>query len=154
MKNNLSLSAVVVFMILLLILIVGCKNKEAANTGNANIQAANPVTSSAPSSETTKDYEEFFKKFENDKGYQVSHIKFPYKYASEGPDGNENKEIQKSKYKYFGLFKENVKNVYTKINDNEFKVEKRGVENGVAVDYHFKKFENEWYLEKIVDYSN
>ena len=122
-----------------------CEKKQS----QAQQQPAAPVASK----DISTDYETFFKKFEADKSYQASHIKFPYQYASEGPDGSTNEEIQKSKYKYFGLFKEKVKNEYTKINDNEFKVEKRGVESGVAVDYYFKKFENEWYLVKIVDYS-
>lgn len=150
-KPSINLAALIC-IIFISFLIVGCKNKETSNTDNADIHGANPVTSKM-TAETTKDYEEFFKKFETDKSYQVSHIKFPYKYASESPDGSTNEEIQKSKYKYFGLFKEDVKNEYKKINDNEFKVEKRGVESGVAVEYYFKKFETEWYLIKVVDYS-
>ena len=146
MRRYLTLS--IIIFVVSVFLIVGCKNKEASNTETADVQVSNSTA------DTTKDYEEFFKKFENNESYQLSHIKFPIKYVSESPDGSENKEIKKSEYKYSNAFKEDIKCEYKKINDNEFNAEVRGVESGIAVDYLFNKFDNEWYLVKIIDYSN
>ena len=146
MRRYLTLSIIV--FVVSVFLIVGCKNKEASNTETADVQVSNPTA------DTTKDYEDFFKKFETDKSYQLSHIKFPIKYVSESPDGSETKEIQKSGYQYSNAFKEDIKCEYKKINDKEFNAEVRGVESGIAVDYLFNKFDNEWYLVKVVDYSN
>lgn len=105
-------------------------------------------------SETTNNYKSFFKKFMNDESYQATHIIFPYKYYYDGPEGKVSKNVQKSKYKYFNCFKgEESSYKYKIMSRNQFKVERRGVESGIYVDYFFKKSGSDFYLVKIFDRS-
>lgn len=117
-----------------------------------------------PVSETTSDtsgenFNEFFEKFKSDSLFQVNRVKFPWTIPSD--DGEElviNKtDWQHASFFYQKDFATREIDAYTQkivIYGDTIKIEQRGVDNGIHVNFVFAKIDNKWFLVSEEDLSN
>ena len=107
---------------------------------------------------------DFIKKFQQDSLFQFQRIKFPLTLKTiDFDDGATiNESIEKEKWKYINFnydqnFNSNQIDLYTqeiKKYGDTMRLELRGIDNGIYIDYEFLKDGARWYLISEKDYSN
>lgn len=115
----------------------------------------------------SKDFEIFFKRFSTDSLYQKKQIKFPlnYEYLIYQNDKfvKKNELIKNTEWFYinFSTDKDAINLEYDKFtqkfifNNLSNVIYKRiGYDNGILINYHFKKIDEKWFLTSIIDKSN
>jgi hypothetical protein len=107
-------------------------------------------------------FNNFIEKFSTDTGFQLSRIKFPLKTRWYDLGNDEDSLIYKDKsgFEMIDLSKKSTgqheqweQKIVVGKNNTSVKVEIRGIENGITVDYLFKKINGAWMLIEIDDSS-
>jgi hypothetical protein len=107
-------------------------------------------------------FDEFFKRFTEDSLFQVERVKFPFRVIWRTEDGETTHETEKenwthSTFYYDKSYSARQVDAYTqeiKKYGDSVKIEIRGVDNGIYVDYKFVKDNGKWILFSGKDYSN
>ncbi|MFN7328906.1 MAG: DUF4348 domain-containing protein [Bacteroidota bacterium] len=135
--------------ILLTISLVGCGTKTTELTTDKNVQGEN--------------FDDFFNKFRSDSIFQMERVKFPLTLVTWDIDDNlATEEIDRENWRHlkleykdeFGTREIDAYTQETKIYADSAKIELRGVDNGIHVDYVFNKVDGQWTLTTERDYSN
>lgn len=135
--------------ILLTISLVGCGTKTTELTTDKNVQGEN--------------FDDFFYKFRSDSIFQMERVKFPLTLVTWDIDDNlATEEIDRENWRHlkleykdeFGTREIDAYTQETKIYADSAKIELRGVDNGIHVDYVFNKVDGQWTLTTERDYSN
>ena len=135
--------------ILLTISLVGCGTKTTELTIDKNVQGEN--------------FDDFFNKFRSDSIFQTERVKFPLTLVTWDIDDNlATEEIDRENWRHlkleykdeFGTREIDAYTQETKIYADSAKIELRGVDNGIHVDYVFNKVDGQWTLTTERDYSN
>jgi len=110
-----------------------------------------------------EDFNEFFKKFTSDSLFQVERVKFPWRLRM-AIDGREVvEETSKENWTHETFYYEESYatrqiNAYTQeirtYGDTTVRLELRGVDNGIHVDYEFARDKGKWILVSGEDYSD
>ncbi|QSB25220.1 DUF4348 domain-containing protein [Flavobacterium sp. CLA17] len=102
-----------------------------------------------------EDFSSFFQKFNKDKNFQLSRIKFPLTVKLNNDDF-ELVDYIISKDEHI-ILKLNLKNVEYKqktiFKNNTVIIQQRGIDNGIFIDYIFDKRKGLWFLKTWVDQS-
>jgi len=135
--------------ILLTISLVGCGTKTTELTTDKNVQGEN--------------FDDFFNKFRSDSIFQMERVNFPLTLVTWDIDDNlATEEIDRENWRHlkleykdeFGTREIDEYTQETKIYADSAKIELRGVDNGIHVDYVFNKVDGQWTLTTERDYSN
>lgn len=139
------------FFILILMLVVACKSRTVNSTSKTNASAHAP-----------EDFDLFFKKFKSDSIFQIGRVKFPWKLVLTSEKGDTVEEIKKAAWKYdtfhyekgyasrdLDAYTQGIKNY-----GDSVKIELRGVDNGIQVDYTFVRESGKWFLQSGKDFSD
>jgi hypothetical protein len=135
--------------ILLTISLVGCGTKTTELTTDKNVQGEN--------------FDDFFNNFRSDSLFQIERVKFPLTFVTWDIDDNlATEEISRENWRHlrleykneFGTREIDAYTQETKIYADSAKIELRGVDNGIHVDYVFNKVDGQWTLTTERDYSN
>jgi len=127
------------------ILVIACTNK--------------PVNEAAKDAISEENFNEFFEKFTSDSLFQINRVKFPWTIPSE--DGEElvihKTDWQHASFFYQEDFATRPIDAYTqeiRTYGDTVKIEQRGVDNGIHIDFLFAKIDNKWFLVSEEDLSN
>ena len=129
--------------------LVGCGTKTTELTTDKNVQGEN--------------FDDFFYKFRSDSIFQMERVKFPLTLVTWDIDDNlATEEIDRENWRHlkleykdeFGTREIDAYTQETKIYADSAKIELRGVDNGIHVDYVFNKVDGQWTLTTERDYSN
>jgi hypothetical protein len=109
-----------------------------------------------------EDFNQFFKKFATDSLFQMERTKFPFRALWLTDDGETTHETERedwthSTFHYEDGYATRQKDAYTqemKVYTDSAKLEQRGVDNGIYVDYLFMRDKGKWILLTARDYSN
>jgi len=135
--------------ILLTISLVSCGTKTTELTTDKNVQGEN--------------FDDFFNKFRSDSLFQIERVKFPLPLVTWDIDDNlATEEIDRENWRHlrleykneFGTREIDAYTQETKIYADSAKIELRGIDNGIHVDYVFNKVDGQWTLTTERDYSN
>ena len=138
-------------------LLVSCWTKTHDTTTDKNID-------SLKNSLNEEDFDDFFDRFKTDSLFQVERVKFPMTLKSwdidEDKPTTDEIEIGSWRHLRFEYNDEYAKreiDAYTqktKVFVDSAKLELRGVDNGILIDYDFIKLNGQWFLVSEKDYSN
>lgn len=117
-----------------------------------------------PNNQEREDFFEFFQVFCQDSAFQLTRIRFPLTetYLSSNLDTVITRRIRKDEWKFIQIkeFKSNTFEYYfdsfsnRKLPDSDEMVYAIiGVENGIQVNYYFKRENYQWFLVKVEDLS-
>jgi hypothetical protein len=109
-----------------------------------------------------EEFDEFFEKFTTDSLFQMERTKFPFRTLWTTEDGVTVHETAKddwthSTFYYEDSYAKREIDAYTqemKIYKDSAKIEQRGVDNGIYVDYLFLRLKGKWVLYSGKDYSD
>ncbi|MEM1408842.1 MAG: DUF4348 domain-containing protein [Bacteroidota bacterium] len=114
--------------------------------------------------EEIESFDQFLIEFGEDSIFQKSRIEFPLSYYTfDIEDNREEYTIPESDWLYedFTMDKEASKRkvdaykpVVESKNSKEATYLRKGIDNGIRIEYHFKFLEDKWMLNKVLDYSN
>jgi hypothetical protein len=112
--------------------------------------------------EDGEEFNEFFKKFTTDSLFQMDRTKFPFRVLWTTEDGETVHETAKddwthSTFYYEDSYASRQVDAYTqetKHYGDTIKLELRGVDNGIFVDYNFVRDKGKWMLVSGKDFSN
>lgn len=109
-------------------------------------------------------FNDFFQRFKSDSLFQVERVEFPFvvQYYSEDSDSLLSDEIQRRAWRHKGFeYEEEYStrefDAYTQqvmIFPETARIELRGVDNGIWIDFFFKKIEGKWFLTIEKDFSD
>jgi len=104
-----------------------------------------------------EDFNVFFKKFNEDKKFQITRVIFPLKYKMNNDDLElTDYTMTKEKYKALNL-NNKADEKYLKrtisVKKNTVTLQQRGLDNGIYIDYIFELKDNKWFLKTWVDES-
>ena len=108
-------------------------------------------------------FDDFFNRFRSDSLFQVERVKFPLTLVTWDIDDNlTTEEINQKNWRHlrfeykdeFGTREIDVYTQETKIYSDSAKIELRGVDNGIHVDYVFTKVNGQWTLTTERNYSD
>lgn len=109
-------------------------------------------------------FDEFYKKFTTDSLFQIERVKFPWTVMTWelGEESPVKELINKEDWRFGSFYYEDGYatrqiDAYTQKIKNygdTIKLEIRGVDNGIFIDYNFTKDKNKWFLVSEKDYSN
>ena len=107
---------------------------------------------------TEENLAEFFDQFKSDSIFQIERVKFPWKIPSDGKELVINKaEWQHADFLYHDNYATREIDAYTQeivTYGDTVKIEQRGVDNGIHIDFVFAKIDNKWFLCFEKDLSN
>ncbi|MFK8266259.1 DUF4348 domain-containing protein [Capnocytophaga cynodegmi] len=108
-----------------------------------------------PKSVSTPEFDEFFKKFNTDKSFQLSKIIFPITISIDEMGEISQKTIAKNKWE-FDEIDENSDMYYVikTVEGDNATVWLSGKENGINVEYFFEKRNEKWFLVSMKDSSD
>ncbi|WP_276373139.1 DUF4348 domain-containing protein [Chryseolinea sp. H1M3-3] len=134
---------------------------------SCGIRSTDPSTSSKDSLKISKledgeEFNEFFEKFTTDSLFQIERIKFPFRVLWTTEDGETVHETAKddwthSTFYYEDSYASRQVDAYTQETKNygdTIKLELRGVDNGIFVDYNFVRQKGKWILVSGKGFSN
>ena len=109
-----------------------------------------------------EDFNEFFKKFTTDSLFQIERVKFPWELEMYIEDGLGVEETSKDDWRFSTFYYETgyasrQEDAYTqeiKSYGDTVKLELRGIDNGIHIDYEFATDKGKWMLVSGKDYSN
>ena len=133
-------------------LVIGCAVKNKRDVGSRSIQQ-------------DSSFQAFFLQFSGDSLFQISRIQFPLKYSYfEGySDSLMVERIEVNDWNYIdfkddSLAYKNIEDAYQIhfIEKGQDRVEylRKGIDNGINMNYAFKRIVSQWFLVEIVDRSN
>lgn len=110
-----------------------------------------------------EDFSSFFYNFSKDSVFQKERIIFPLKYSYEDIDsGLINELLDNNKWFYIDFNKDkSAKNnnvdafevIVKKISENKIKYIRKGIDNGILVEFYFIKINDKWFLVSVNDFS-
>ena len=126
-------------------LLISCTNK--------------PVNDATSDTLSGENFNDFFEKFKSDSLFQVNRVKFPWTIPS---DDGEELVINKSDWQHASFFYQEdfatrEIDAYTQeivTYGDTIKIEQRGVDNGIHIDFLFARIDNKWFLVSEEDLSN
>ena len=138
-------------------LLLSCGTKNSNSTADKD-------AGSLKTSLSGEEFNDFFEKFKADSLFQIEIVKFPLTMES-WDDDEENPTTEKLeisnwrhlKFEYLDEFATRQTDAYTqetKVYTDSTKIELRGVDNGIHIDYDFIKVNGQWFLVSEKDYSN
>lgn len=136
-------------ILLLTILIISCGTKTTDSTTDKVI--------------VEETFDDFLNKFRSDSLFQIERTKFPLTLVTWDDDDNlmseevnlKNWRHRRFEYKNeFGTREIDAYTQETKIYADSAKIELRGIDNGIYVDYVFKKVDGQWTLTTMRNYSD
>jgi hypothetical protein len=144
-------------LIILFLTSCGTKSTDSVTTD----KGADSLTTSVNDNDQ-EDFNEFFKKFTTDSVFQVERTKFPFRVIWSTEDGETTHETAKedwthSTFHYENGFATRQEDGYTqeiKLFGDSVRLEQRGVDNGIYVDYLFIRDKGKWILFTGRDYSD
>jgi hypothetical protein len=111
-----------------------------------------------------EEFDAFFNRFSEDSIFQLSRVNFPISYYSVDIENNKETYVySKEEFWYTDFTKDReavtlIEDAYeTVIEEGISKTLyiRKGIDNGIRIEYYFEMNEKgEWYLVKIIDYSN
>lgn len=111
-----------------------------------------------------EDFHDFFARFKEDSLFQIERVKFPMTIKSwdidEDKPSTDKIEIgswRHLKFEYKDEYAKREIDAYTqetKMFADSAKLELRGVDNGILIDFEFTKLNGQWFLVSEKDYSN
>ena len=138
-------------------LLVSCGTKTHDTTTDKNID-------SVKASLNGEDFDNFFDRFKTDSLFQIERVKFPMTMKSwdidEDKPSTDKIEIgswRHLRFEYNDGYAKREIDAYTqetKVFADSAKLELRGVDNGILIDYDFIKLNGQWFLVSEKDYSN
>ena len=138
-------------------LLVSCGTKTNDTTTDKDVD-------SVKTSLNEEDFGDFFDRFKTDSLFQIERVKFPMTTKSwnidEDKPTTDKIEIVSWRHLRFEYKDEYAKreiDAYTqeeKVFADSAKLELRGVDNGILIDYDFIKVNGQWFLVSEKDYSN
>ncbi|CAL2103716.1 protein of unknown function [Tenacibaculum sp. 190130A14a] len=146
------------YLIILVILFFACvsKNEKAQTVPKKQVQISVPKN-------VDSDFKLFLKYFSKDSAFQMSRVHFPVKIKDFQNSENELKErllgINEYRLKEFYVNETSEKEIFeeyeqTIILENDSAIiEINGIENGIAIDFEFKKVNGKWKLITWTDQS-
>lgn len=102
-----------------------------------------------------EDFSTFLKKFNEDKNFQLSRVKFPFT-AKSLDDNFEDIDVTITQKNYRILKLEDKGKEFkqkTILKHNKAVIEQRGIDNGIYTDYIFELKDNKWFLKTWIDQS-
>ncbi|MDN3673353.1 DUF4348 domain-containing protein [Flavobacterium branchiarum] len=106
---------------------------------------------------TQEDFNDFFRLFNKDSDFQSSRIKFPLKVKINNDDFElVDYVIHKKEYSTINLVKKPEERDYKQqiiLKKDTVVIEQRGINNGIFIDYYFKRVNGKWQLATWVDVS-
>lgn len=156
-------------IIILTLLITGCGSGTTDTVTSVNekdsiIKDTAETVVAATLEREDEDFSAFFEKFTTDSLFQVERVKFPWTLMTWEID--EDAPIKESihiedwrfaPFYYEDSYSTRQTDAYTqeiKHYCDTVKIEIRGVDNGIFINYEFIKDNNEWFLVSAKDYSN
>ena len=124
---------------------------------------ATDISYRKPENSDREAFNEFFYKFTYDSLFQLERIKFPFEFKNIDSDGGLTVDQKERKNWTFLVFEHKEEyekrelDAYTqetKIYSDSAKIEIRGVDNGIFVDFNFNYDNGKWFLVSCEDYSN
>jgi len=113
------------------------------------------INAQAKSANAEETFTTFFKKFNEDKSFQISRVVFPLAVKMNNDDFElVDFTITKEKYKTLKLNAQGTsykQNTVTK--NNTVTIQQRGKDNGIFIDYVFEKRKGLWFLKTWIDES-
>lgn len=131
------------------------------NTKTNDLRAKNSETTN--SQQKVESFDEFFEKFKSDSTFQIDRVTFPFQ--STYLDLYDNKQVDKKieitdwqhlDFEYKDEYAKRDVDAYTqeaKTSSDSVKIEIRGIDNGIYVDFVFKIKDGKWFLVSRDDYS-
>jgi hypothetical protein len=143
---------------LALLIVLSCGTRSTDST--ASDKGTDSLTIS--NNNEQEDFNEFFKKFTTDSLFQIERVKFPWRLLMTTEEGETVEETSKedwthSTFYYEDSYASRQVDAYTQEIKNygdTIKLEFRGVDNGIHVDYEFAREKGKWILVSGKDYSN
>jgi hypothetical protein len=126
----------------------------------ANWNSVLSENSNIASDSVDNSFKIFIKAFSQDSVFQISRIDFPLNcdYMTDDEDGTMlNKKIEQKEWQIINLDEPDEYGLLIEIGkefNKQVEVKVNGIDNGIAVNYYFKKISEKWYLVKIIDQSN
>jgi hypothetical protein len=136
-------------ILILTILLIGCGTKTADTTTDSKIEK--------------ETFDNFIKKFKSDSLFQIERVKFPLTLVTWDNDDNlSSKKIKQENWRHlnFGYLDQVGTSEIdgftheTKVYSDSAKIELRGIDNGIYLDYIFTKVNGLWTLTTKRDYSD
>lgn len=124
------------------------------------------MDSSKEATLTDSSFKDFFLRFSIDSAFQTSRIKFPLGYSYYDGYDSDSLSVDTIKLEDWtfidfsddSLAAKNEEDAYqvefTETDPNVVEYLRKGIDNGIFVNYHFSKVHGKWYLTKIADRSN
>ncbi|MFY0651642.1 MAG: hypothetical protein JXQ96_06390 [Cyclobacteriaceae bacterium] len=150
------------FLILMPIVLFSC---ELAKKEEASGRMENESKEPEIKEPVIEEFDKFFERFGEDSIFQIARISFPISYYSKDIMDNKKEYVYgKGDFGYINFVNDNTANqretdafepLIETISDTETSYIRRGIDNGIRIEYFFNMNENgEWFLEKIIDNSN
>ena len=144
-------------LIILFLTSCGTKSTDSVTTD----KGADSLTTSVNDNDQ-EDFNEFFKEFTTDSLFQIERVKFPWRLLMTTEDGETVEETSKEDWTHstfyyeqsYGTRQEDAYTQEIKNYGDTIKLERRGVDNGIHVDYEFVKDKGKWVLVSGKDYSD
>lgn len=140
---------------ILLVLLFGCGAKSSENTFIVDVEDDSAV-------QVDESFDIFFDRFKTDSTFQIEHTKFPWRLLIQDIDGSTVEETSEEDWEHDSFYYEDgfasrQADAYTQniiSYGDTVKLELRGIDNGIHVDYEFVKENNLWFLVSGKDYSD
>jgi hypothetical protein len=153
------------FLFLLTILILGCNSNSTKRINDSTSGILDPEKIVQNKTEAEKEaFESFFEKFKSDSVFQKDRILFPLISLQWeiGDDEPTKRLINRDDWRFWDFryddnFATRDTDAYTqqkKVYGDSVRIEIRGVDNGIYIDYDFLVRSNKWTLIMEKDYSN
>lgn len=118
-----------------------------------------PVDTTTSNTSSEENFNEFFDKFKSDSLFQIERVKFPWTIPSEDDEKIviNKADWQHADFSYDDNFAAREIDAYTQeivTYGDTVKIELRGVDNGIYIDFVFAKIDNKWFLYAEKDLSN
>lgn len=153
-------------ILLLVVILSACGQKHGASTSEndrSNSTHNEDQLIRGTSQSVPADFAAFFAKFTSDSIFQLGHVNFPHRIMMQDDEGNSSvEEVSKDQWTFSSFAYDSTTapmqvDAYTqelKDYGDTIKLELRGIDNGIHVDYNFVKENSEWFLVSTKDYSD
>lgn len=142
-------------------ILLGCKEQKKEVVAPESAIEAPSTDKTNDSVDKGENLNAFLARFNKDKDFQLSRIVFPLKIVqlnmeveNEADFDMHNYYVPKAEWEPIDVFytdRDYKQTIEEK--GNEATVKQRGINNGIYIDYHFKKKEGHWFLETYTDES-
>jgi hypothetical protein len=145
-------------ILLFITLLTACDNSSTNSTKRQSNETQTPTKESIDNN-----FNDFIDKFSTDSAFQLSRTKFPLKTKWYDIDNDRDSIIYKKRSdfemmdfrmtKSLGRYDQWEQKIVVDKNNTSAKIEIRGIDNGIIVDYLFEKINDAWMLIEIDDSS-